>query len=121
MTESEILENYWNSQELGVAVLTMFISVFSAYLLAAFLAGTKLTRFQAGFISSAFTLFGLVVVWGTFVYWTEGYNAALSIEESHPAITIIRANPAWIFVVLEISAIVGGILFMLDIRKRKSG
>ena len=119
MTETEILENYWHSQEMGVEVLSMFISVFSAYLLVAFLAGEKLTRFQACFISSAFTLFGLVVIWGTVVYWTEGYNAALSIGESHPAITMLRANPTWIFVLLEILAIIGGLLFMLDIRRRK--
>ena len=119
MSEAEILESYWASQEVGVATLALFITAFSAYLLVCYLVGASLTRAQAVFISSAFTIFELVCMWGIAVYFSEGYSSALALEDNHPTITMIRADPTWIFIPLCLASIVGALKFMWDIRRPK--
>jgi hypothetical protein len=117
MTEVEVLENYWNTQNAGIGVLSLFISVFSAYLLVAYLVGAKLTKFQFLFISSAFTIFELVCCWGTAVYFGEGYQMAMALEQTHPKLSVIPLDPTWIFLPLLLLGIIGALKFMWDIRK----
>ena len=120
MSEAEILENYWNSQEVGIAMLSVFISVFSAYLLVAYLAGAKLSKSQAIFISIAFTIFSLMCTWGTVVYFGEGYDAALLLVDNHPSLLSFNVNPVWISLPLLLAAVVSALMFMWDIRHPKN-
>ena len=120
MSEAEILENYWASQEVGLAALALSVTVFSGYLLACYLVGAKLTKSQAGFISTAFTVTSMVFLWGVTVYFSEGYSAGQLLKESHPSIVMLNANPAWIFVSTGLAAIIGALKFMWDIRHPKT-
>ena len=120
MSEAEILENYWASQEAGLAALTLSVTVFSGYLLTCYLIGAKLTTSQAGFISIAFTAVSIVFLWGVAVYFSEGHSAAQLIKESHPSITMFNVNPAVALVLTGIAATIGALKFMWDIRHPKA-
>jgi hypothetical protein len=120
MSEAEILENYWASQEAGLAALTLSVTVFSGYILACYLIGAKLTKSQAGFISTAFTVISIVFLWAVAVYFSEGHSAAQLLKESHPSIVMLNANPTGVFVFTGIAAIIGALKFMWDIRHPKT-
>lgn len=92
--------------------MTIYISVVSAYLAVAYLAGAKLTRSQAIIISSLFCVFALFVSIGTFSMFSD----IASIHGTYGTGNGINIGGGIIFGA-EIAGILASLKFMLDIRK----
>ena len=102
----------------SIACVAIIITVFFAYLVAAYTVGHKLTRSQLILINS---LFLLVALWMTFCiagFITGGVNAPLQARAQNPdlqGIPLTTAIPAGV-AVMELLLISGCLKFMWDIR-----
>ena len=73
--------------ELGVAAMGafgMFVTVTSAYLVAAYLAARRLTGTQATIVSTLYLVGALVTTWATYGYITRAIPVADALELLHP-------------------------------------
>jgi hypothetical protein len=120
MTEAELMEHYWSAQEMGISSFLAYISILSAYLVTAFVVGARLTRGQVFFVSFGFVMFQFFCIWGTSLFWTMGYVAALTLFPTHPEIPMLPLNPAYPVAVLQIGGILGSIKFIWDVRHPKA-
>jgi len=81
---ADLISEYWGN---AGAYFTLYVTVVSAYLIAAFLAGAKLTRSQNFILSFGFVVFTVLATWAfygsgmTAVYYTE---KLLSLEADSP-------------------------------------
>jgi len=121
MTEAEILEHFWNAQEMALVGFTLYLTVFSGYLIVAFMAGAKLSSAQVTFVSLGFLVACGFIIWGATVYWNIGFVAAKKLGSGYPEIWIIDLNPAYIAVPLLVAGVVGALVFMWSVRHPKTG
>ena len=75
MTEAELLEHFWSTQEMALSSFALYLTVFSAYLIVAYMAGAKLSTAQATLVSLGFLVSCGLIIWGVTVYWHMGYVA----------------------------------------------
>lgn len=116
MTEAELWSQFWISQEMVFNSLTLYITIFSAYVMVAYLIGEKLTRIQSIFISSAYKVFTLLTIWGTYAYFSVGYITATLIEDPEYEILLAGVNPTYVAVPLLLVGMFGALIFMWKIR-----
>ncbi|MFK8041751.1 hypothetical protein [Congregibacter sp.] len=120
MTATELVPHYWSAVENGLSVLTLYISVFSGFVIAAYVVGARLTSVQCVIATGAYIVFGGFTVWGTTVWFNAAYVVAKQLEDSRPELLPIDANPAYVSFVLLFAGILGGLKFMWDVRHSKS-
>ncbi|MEP5567915.1 MAG: hypothetical protein ABJN62_08780 [Halioglobus sp.] len=120
MTEAEIVQHFWSSIENGLSALVMYISVFTGYLIMAYVAGSRLTSVQCAIATGAFLIFCGWVLWGCFVFFNSAYMAATQVYDSHPYLLPIDLNPAYVAGVLLFIGVLAALKFMWDIRHPRS-
>jgi phosphate/sulfate permease len=120
MSEAEILQHFWSSIENGISSFMMYITVFSGYLLMAYVVGSRLTSAQCVIVTGAFLVFCGYVLWGSFVYYTSAYMAAKQLVDSHPHFLPIDLNPAYVVSVLLSTGALAALKFMWDVRHPKT-
>ena len=64
MTEAELLEHYWNGQEMAIESFLAYITILSGYLVAAFIVGERLSKPQTLIVTTGFIIFTLFAIWG---------------------------------------------------------
>ena len=69
MTFFELAELVRENINAGMGAITLYLTVITTYLVAAYLAGGKLSRFQAFLTTSLFVVFALVFTFGSVAFF----------------------------------------------------
>ena len=120
MSEAELVQHFWSGVENGLSALTMYISVFSGYLLVAYLVGARLTPLQCAIATGAFLVFGGYCIWGNAVFWNVVYVTAIELRPARPELLPVDLNPAYVATILLLIGILGALKFMWDVRHPKA-
>ena len=102
---------------MGVNALMLYLTIVSGYLVASFVAGSRLTKLQSGFISSLFVVFTGFSCWGVFEYWSSAFQAAQAVKEQF-VFNRLGVNPATFALPMMLLGIAGCLKFNSDIRSR---
>lgn len=119
MSEAELVQHFWSSIENGLNALMMYISVFTGYLIMAYLIGARLTTVQSLIATGAFMVFSGFCIWGSMVFWTSSYIAALELYDTRPELLPFDLNPAIVSSTLLVTGVIGALKFMWDVRHPK--
>lgn len=120
MSETELVQHFWSGVENGLSALTIYISVFSGYMIVAYLVGARLTSLQCTIATGAFLVFGGYCVWGGVVFWNSVYVTAKELRDIRPELLPIDLNPAYVVFILLLIGILGALKFMWDVRHPKT-
>ncbi|MEE4143371.1 MAG: hypothetical protein V2I26_01105 [Halieaceae bacterium] len=122
MTEYELLDLVASSADLMGVQFSIFMTVTSAYLVVAYVAGDKLTRGQVLLLSALFLFGAGAEVWGM---QRSLINVAelLELKAAHSPLTpyergITEHGSMWLLVMS--TGIVAALYFMWDVRRRAS-
>jgi hypothetical protein len=121
MSEAELVQHYWSSVENGLSALALYISVFTGYLLMAYLVGSRLTSVQCTIATGAFLVFTGYNIWGNIAFWNSAYVVAKELKDVRPELLLIDLNPAYIAAALLSIGVIGALKFMWDVRHPKPG
>jgi hypothetical protein len=121
MTEAELVESISYQFESALTVLSLYVTVTSAYLVVVYLAGSKLTRSQIAIIS---TLYVFIAVVSTYCFWAWSiwgihYGDVLRSLETGAPVFASRYIPG-LFTFAMSSGILASLKFMWDIRHPKT-
>lgn len=120
MTEAELVSAAQALWANVIALMAILLSVVSAYLIVAYLAGSKLTQSQAIIVNTLFVLVSVFLVWGMFTLAERALeHATLAIDmstqrELGPTPNVARAIVA-MFGVCSLASL----KFMWDVRHPK--
>ena len=121
MSEAELLEHYWNGQEMAIESFLAYMTILSGYLVAAFFVGERLSKPQTLIVNTGFIIFTLFAIWGAFTFWNASYATSVKLALSHPElIPVFWLNPAVVATVCMIGGQIAGCKFMWDIRHPKT-
>lgn len=120
MSEAELVQYYWSAVENGVSALTLYISVFTGYLLMAYLVGSRLTSVQCAIATGAFLVFSGYNIWGNISFWNSAYVVGKELENVRPELILLDLNPAWVAAALLSFGVLGALKFMWDVRHPQS-
>src|SRR4029450_7356583 len=113
MTEAEIAL-FTGAHGLALATLSIFITVVTAYLVAAYLVGRELTKFQVRFLSLVFLVFSGFAMWRTFAYFYIGHS--LSPASGPTWLSPFGLKPSLVAPPIQVLLVVGCVYFMRSIR-----
>jgi hypothetical protein len=117
MTEHELLDTFTTTQALMHDWSTTYFSVVTAYLVAAFVIGAKLTRSQAFIANASFSIFSALCAWGTIGTGLRMLEIKSEIRMLNPTRRFLFGMPA---LVITSGLLVAGIFialkFMWDVR-----
>jgi len=116
MSEYELLDAAGTFFELGLVTLMGYFSVFTAYLVVAYLVGLKLSRQQVIVINGLFLIMQLLMIWGTAGFFWRARGCMDQVREA--PLGAIAAYHV-VLPLLSIGVIVG-LKFMWDIRHPKT-
>jgi len=118
MTFFELAELLRENINGGMGAVTLYLTVVTTYLVAAYLAGAKLTSFQALLTTSLFVAFALVFTFGSVAFFRSSteITARFGSEVGIPTFPILIA---WVIGCTEILGILGSLKFMFDVRSKK--
>ena len=121
MTEAELLEAASYQFELVISTLSLYISVTSAYLLVAFVAGIRLTRSQTFIISTLYIVICALATYAVYSWTTRGVYYAIKLEALDANVPIYSKIVVPVVLPLLLAGgIVASLKFMWDIRHPKS-
>jgi hypothetical protein len=102
---------------LSLAFMTLYLSVVTGYLVVAYLAGSKLSRFQVTFVTILFVVFSVHLTVSSYGAFEAAYIAHLKYfpdEVIGPSPILNRG-----LAVFQLAGIIGCLTFMWDVRKSK--
>ena len=120
MTEAELLDAASYQFELAVSTLALYITVTSAYLLVAFVAGIRLTRSQTFIVSTLYVVTSLLAVYASYSWTTRGVYYAVQLEALDP--NVPEYSKILVPVILPLllgGGIFASLKFMWDVRHPK--
>ena len=121
MTEVELVESVSYSLDLAVSTLSLYMTVTSAYLIVAFLAGVRLTRSQISIISALYifisvittlTFYGLAIRATHYAYKLEALDTGAPIYANDIGPVVLAITLA--------GGILASLKFMWDARHLKT-
>ena len=118
MTFFELAELLRENINSGMSAVTLYLTVVTTYLVAAYLAGEKLTRFQTFLTTSLFIVFALVFTLGSVAFF-QSASAISARFGNEVGISVFPIRYAWIIGFAEIFGILGSLRFMFDVRSKK--
>jgi hypothetical protein len=120
MTETELVEAANSSWSLVVSALGAYMTITSAYLIAAFLAGAKLTTPQVGIISALFITMASTLMIGLYGWTVRGsyYTSELAALNSDAAAHGFSVIPIVLTSICSMG-VLASFKFMWDIRHPK--
>ncbi len=120
MSEAEIWELLNDYNTSGLNGMALYLTITSSYLIAAFLIGEKLTRYQVAVISGLFVIFALLFTYGVVGFFDRAnYFATLMSQYTDSP---FRQRPIMPLVigVMQCIGVVACLKFMWDVRHPKS-
>jgi len=118
MTFFELAELLRENINSGMDAITLYLTVVTTYLVAAYLAGEKMTLFQAFLTTSLFTVFALVFTFGSVAFFQSTTEITARFGEE-VGISTFPIQYAWAIGFAEIFGILGSLRFMFDVRSNK--
>ena len=120
MSEGEIVEAITAYYDLVISLVGLYITVISAYLIVAYLAGSKITGSQMMIISTLFVVMAGVVTYGAYGFLRRGFDyidmqSALSPELTNYATPLL----AYLLPGLMLGGIFAALKFMRDVRLQR--
>jgi len=116
MTEYEIADAAGTYFDLGIQALMSYFSIFTAYLITAYVVGSKLNSQQVLLIMGLFLVMQFFMIWGAWGFFAE---ARTYMEQVRPAPLGDDLKPQHIVLVLLSVGVIGGLKFMWDVRHPK--
>ena len=118
MTEFELKTLLAENGMGSMQAIGIYLTVTTAYLVAAYLAGKRLTTSQIIFVSILYAVGAILCTWATWAYITSGIEVADALEVMHPD-RIFGMQPLFrlVCVFLQILGIFASLKFMWDIRR----
>ncbi len=121
MSEYELEELLTSASLAAVEGFTVYLSVTTAYLIAAYLVGRQLTPMQIFIVNTLYIVAGLIMTWSTFGYATRAIAFADALEVMNPdrrygAQPIVRTGIA----LVQTLGILASLKFMWDVRHPKT-
>jgi hypothetical protein len=122
MTDFEFLELYYNTQSMATGINAFYLSLLSGYLITAQIVGARLTTFQVGFISTAYTGFQLLSIFGMWQAMLSGEHYLRSATEIPQALSndMQLLSAIYAYVVFMLVCLVGSLIYMWTKRSSKS-
>ena len=121
MNEADFLETANSTFGLLVEILSFYMTVTSAYLIAAFLVGERLTRSQITIISTLYVFMTGVSTYASFVWGMRGIYYMTRVQELDTGAPIYANTVAPMIVTVTLAAgIVACLKFMWDVRHPKT-
>ena len=121
MTEAELVSAAQALWANVIALIAIMVSILSAYLVVAYLAGSKMTHSQAVIVNSLYTLVSIFLLWGTFVLVLRAIEmATLAIDMSTQRTLGLTPNVARAIVVIFGVCSLASLKFMWDVRHPKT-
>jgi len=121
MSEAELLEHYWNAQEMGIDSFLAYITILSGYLVVAFIVGERLSKPQTLIVTTGFIIFTCFTTWGAATFFNAAYATVIKLGLTHPEIIpSFGINPAFVGLVCMVGGQIAGCKFMWDIRHPKT-
>ena len=118
MNEPELVEAANSTFALVVDLLTFYMTITSAYLLVAYIAGAKLSRFQITVVSVLYIFMGSASTYALSLWMIRGIYYMARVQALDATAPI---NPTAIIPLMIIAALIGGIvtslIFMWNIRR----
>ena len=121
MTDYELQDLLNSTGIAGLEAFGMYMTLLVAYLIAAYLAGNRLTSAQALTLSVLFLVGSIIFMWGTFAYLGRAVAIVDELELLHPDVSY-GSQPMFRYAVATLQGL--GIMscfkFMWDIRYPKA-
>jgi len=117
MTEYEIADAAGTYFDLGIQALMSYFSIFTAYLITAYLVGSKLNGQQVLVITGLFLVMQFFMIWGA---WGFFMQARIYMEQVRVAPLGDVLKPHHIVVFLLSVGLIAGLKFMWDVRQPKT-
>jgi len=114
VTEFETAELTFSLVGYGMTAMALYFTVVSGYLIVAYLVGEQLSTSQMIIVSSLFSVFAFILVFGSYSFFSEA-NRVGNVSSS--------SAEYWLSSVVgitELAGIVAAFKFMFDIRKKES-
>ena len=121
MTEYQLVDLVASYNAIVQSWNASYFTLLTAYLVVAYSAGSRLTRFQAGVASTCFVVSCLMCAWAQTGALTRALEFATEARSLNPE-RDFAVNPAlvWVSTVLLLLGIVVGLRFMWDVRHTKA-
>ena len=115
MTDYELIDSAGTFFGLGLTCVMGYFSVLTAYLVAAYVVGSNMSRQQAITITGLYLIMQLFMTWGATVYLAGGRALIGQLDQ----IVQQPIGPHLIALPLLVIGVVAGLKFMWDIRHPK--
>ena len=121
MTEAELIESWALFLANSQSAMTLYLSILSGYLIIAYLVGNKLSRMQAGLISTLFFFSTAYCTTILTIWWQRALEFASEANEINPE-RIVSNFQGFVFVTggLFLLGILACLYFMWDVRHPKT-
>ena len=121
MTEPALVEAANSSWALVTSAIGLYVTVTSAYLVVAFLAGAKLTTSQTGIISTLYITMVITLLAGLYAWLVRGtyYSSELMALESKASTFSVPDVPI-IMTAVCTAGVLASLKFMWDVRHPKT-
>ena len=119
MTEYEVTSLAAEIMSNFLAAFTIYVTIVTAYVIAAFVAGSRLTFFQLAIVNACFTMSALVIGFLSITI----YQRATSLAARTWDLTQSTAPPfdfTWVILLLYVCLLLGSFLFMRSVRKDRA-
>ena len=117
MTEYELADAAGTFFDIGIASLMGYFSVFTAYLITAYLVGSKLKKQQVVVITGLFLVMEFFLIWGVTGFFLQ---ARIYMEQVRPAPLGDLLKPHHVSLFLLSTGVFAGLMFMWDVRHPKA-
>ena len=122
MTEFELVESIGIFISNSLSSISVYLTILSAYLVAAFIAGNRLTRSQVVVINTLFVTGALIFTYSTIgLLLRQSYFASKLVEIQTDTWLAGTAPMAQIIGIVQLGGIIACLKFMWDVRHPKAG
>jgi hypothetical protein len=116
MTEYELADAAGTFFDIGISSLMGYFSVFTAYLITAYLVGSKLKKQQVLVITGLFLVMQFFLIWGAAGFF---WQARIYMDQIRPA-ALGNLKPHHVALFLLSTGVLAGLKFMWDVRHPKT-
>lgn len=118
MTEHDIVDAIASFYGLILTAIGLYVSVCSAYLIAAYLVGSNLTKFQTAVVSALFFFVSAVMTYAVFGWFNRTFSYLEALQKVGDSGLGASSNPLIgpLFTLIMVAGILACLKFMWDVR-----
>ena len=118
MTPGELATSIAALNDNALSLIAIYLSVLSGYIIATYMVGENLSKFQLYFINALFVIFSLLLTVGTF----QIFQLVAEIQAEHSGLIpeFVATRFVLTTLIIQLAAVCGALFFMHDRRKKTS-